>query len=44
MTRAKQKLIMIGDSATISHAKFYTQFLEYIDSIGAYHSAWEWEG
>ncbi|MDB5274317.1 MAG: putative ATPase [Chitinophagaceae bacterium] len=42
MTRAKQKLIMIGDSSTISHSKFYTQFLEYIDSIGAYHSAWEW--
>ncbi|MDF2456474.1 MAG: putative ATPase [Cytophagaceae bacterium] len=43
MTRAKQKLIMIGDSATLSHSKFYTQFLEYIDSIGAYHSAWEWQ-
>jgi ATP-dependent RNA/DNA helicase IGHMBP2 len=42
MTRAKQKLVMVGDSATISHSKFYTQFLEYIDSIGAYHSAWEW--
>lgn len=40
MTRAKKKLIIIGDSATISENKFYSDFLDYIDKIEAYESAW----
>ncbi|MGB0423689.1 MAG: ATP-binding protein, partial [Flavobacteriales bacterium] len=42
MTRAKKKLIIIGDSATIGNDSFYNAFLDYIESINAYHSAWEW--
>ncbi len=41
LTRAKQKLVVIGDSATLGQHKFYKDFLEYIDSIDAYKSAWE---
>ncbi len=41
MTRAKERLFVIGDSTTIGQDKFYSQFLEYTESIGAYKSAWE---
>ncbi|HYG40260.1 MAG TPA: AAA domain-containing protein [Cytophagales bacterium] len=41
LTRAKKKLIIIGDSATLSTDEFYLKFLEYVEKIGAYKSAWE---
>jgi superfamily I DNA and/or RNA helicase len=41
MTRARRKLIVIGDSATISAHPFYQRMLTYFESIGAYHSVWE---
>ncbi|MES2730600.1 MAG: AAA domain-containing protein [Bacteroidota bacterium] len=41
LTRARKKLVVIGDSATLSNHPFYQSFLDYIDRIGAYHSAWE---
>jgi ATP-dependent RNA/DNA helicase IGHMBP2 len=41
LTRARKKLIVIGDSATLASDKFYGQFIDYIDSIDAYHSAYE---
>jgi len=41
MTRAKRKLIVIGDSGTISTLDFYQDFLNYVESVGGYHSAWE---
>ncbi|MBK8805368.1 MAG: hypothetical protein IPO21_01445 [Bacteroidales bacterium] len=41
MTRAKRKLIIIGDSATISSNGFYNSFLDYINEINAYRSAYE---
>jgi ATP-dependent RNA/DNA helicase IGHMBP2 len=41
ITRAKCKLIIIGDSATIAGHPFYRDFLDYIEQIGAYTSAWE---
>lgn len=40
MTRAKKKLIVIGDSATLSISPFYEQFINYVEEIGAYNSAW----
>ncbi|MEH0157178.1 AAA domain-containing protein [Limibacter armeniacum] len=42
LTRARKKLVVIGDSATLSSHSFYQSFLDYIDRIGAYHSAWEY--
>ena len=41
MTRARKKLVVIGDSATLSRLSFYTDFIGYAEQIGAYKSAWE---
>ena len=41
MTRARRKLIVIGDSATLSSLKFYKDFIQYSEEIGGYKSAWE---
>jgi superfamily I DNA and/or RNA helicase len=41
MTRARMKLVMIGDSATLGNFPFYQQFLDYIHEIEAYKSAFE---
>jgi superfamily I DNA and/or RNA helicase len=41
LTRARRKLIVIGDSATIAAHPFYQRMVNYFDSIGAYHSVWE---
>ncbi len=41
LTRARRKLIVIGDSATISCHPFYQRLLIYFDAVGAYHSVWE---
>ena len=41
LTRAKRKLIVVGDSATLGGHDFYRSLLEYFDSIGAYRSVWE---
>jgi len=41
LTRARRKLIVIGDSATLANHSFYKRLLEYIEQIGAYSSVWE---
>jgi superfamily I DNA and/or RNA helicase len=41
LTRARRKLIVIGDSATITHHPFYHRMVSYFESVGAYHSVWE---
>ena len=41
ITRAKEKLIVIGDSATIGADPFYRAFLEYTEQYGVYRTAWE---
>lgn len=41
LTRAKRKLIVVGDSATLSRHAFYKDFLEYTEEKEAYKSAWE---
>jgi len=41
MTRARKKLVVIGDSATLSKSKFYADFIAYSENLNAYHSAWE---
>jgi predicted DNA helicase len=41
MTRAKQKLVVIGDSATLSGFSFYADFIAYAEAEGLYQSAWE---
>jgi superfamily I DNA and/or RNA helicase len=41
LTRARRKLIVIGDSATITNHPFYEKMVKYLESVGAYHSVWE---
>jgi superfamily I DNA and/or RNA helicase len=41
MTRARKKLVVIGDSATLSQLAFYTDFITYAQENDAYQSAWE---
>lgn len=44
LTRAKRKLIVIGDSATLGHDRFYQDFLDYVEKEGSYRSGWEFMG
>jgi ATP-dependent RNA/DNA helicase IGHMBP2 len=44
LTRARRKLIVIGDSATVTVHPFYNRMVAYFESIGAYHSVWEDQG
>lgn len=41
MTRARRKLFVVGDSATLGTHKFYAAMLEYFESARAYRSVWE---
>jgi hypothetical protein len=41
LTRARRKLLVIGDSATLANHPFYQRMLTYFESIGAYSSVWE---
>ncbi|MNL73675.1 hypothetical protein D3C87_1991710 [compost metagenome] len=41
MTRARKKLVVIGDSATLSRLPFYADFITYAEKADAYKSAWE---
>jgi superfamily I DNA and/or RNA helicase len=41
LTRAKSKLVVIGDSSTLANHPFYKSFIDYIEEIQAYVSAWE---
>ncbi len=42
MTRARKKLVMIGDSATLGNDTFYAQLLELLEQQGGYTTAWEY--
>ena len=41
LTRARRKLVVVGDSATITVHPFYQRMVAYFDAIRAYHSVWE---
>jgi len=41
LTRARRKLIVIGDSATIGGHPFYARLLEYFELHGGYRTVWE---
>jgi len=42
MTRARKLLVIVGDSATIGNDSFYGAFLDYVDKVGGYQTAWEY--
>jgi ATP-dependent RNA/DNA helicase IGHMBP2 len=41
LTRARRKLIVVGDSATVTAHPFYQRLVDYFEAIEAYHSVWE---
>ncbi len=41
LTRARRKLIVVGDSATLGAHPFYQRLFAYFEEIGAYRSIWE---
>ncbi|AFL86191.1 Type III restriction enzyme, res subunit [Belliella baltica DSM 15883] len=41
LTRAKRKLVVIGDSSTLSSNDFYNAFLNYVEEKGEYKSIYE---
>jgi ATP-dependent RNA/DNA helicase IGHMBP2 len=41
MTRAKYKLIILGDGATINSHPIFKAMIEYFQKINGYHSVWE---
>jgi predicted DNA helicase len=43
LTRAKQQLYVIGDSATLGNDAFFIAFLKYVEEVGTYRTVWEWE-
>ena len=42
LTRAKKKLVVIMDTATIGNHPFYKKFIEYCETNNFYKSAWEY--
>jgi superfamily I DNA and/or RNA helicase len=43
LTRARSKLVLIGDSATLAAHEFYAGLITYIEGIGGYRSIWEYD-
>jgi ATP-dependent RNA/DNA helicase IGHMBP2 len=44
MTRARRKLLIIGDSATLASDPFYARLIAHFEAQGAYRSVWEEDG
>jgi superfamily I DNA and/or RNA helicase len=40
LTRARAKLVVVGDGATVSRHPFYDRFLRHAEETGAWRSAW----
>jgi superfamily I DNA and/or RNA helicase len=41
LTRARRKLVVVGDAATVARHAFYAGFFEHAQATGAWRSAWE---
>lgn len=41
MTRARRKLLLVGDSSTLGSHLFFSDLLAYVKRIGGYRTAWE---
>ncbi len=41
MTRARRKLLLVGDSSTLGAHPFFKALLTYVQRIGGYRTAWE---
>jgi ATP-dependent RNA/DNA helicase IGHMBP2 len=40
MTRARLKLVLVGDSATLAQTPFYAELIAYAENLGGYQSVW----
>jgi superfamily I DNA and/or RNA helicase len=43
MTRAKRKLIVIGDGATLGRNAFFQEWIQHTETMGFYRSIWEFD-
>jgi ATP-dependent RNA/DNA helicase IGHMBP2 len=41
MTRARRRLVVIGDGATLSQHEFFGKIMQYFENRGGYHTVWE---
>jgi superfamily I DNA and/or RNA helicase len=41
MTRARRKLLLVGDSSTLGVHPFFKELLAFVERIGGYRTAWE---
>ena len=41
MTRARRKLLLVGDSSTLSAHPFFKELLAFVERVGGYRTAWE---
>ena len=41
MTRARRKLLLVGDSSTLSSHPFFMDLMAYVKRIDGYHTVWE---
>ncbi|HTN52082.1 MAG TPA: AAA domain-containing protein [Anaeromyxobacter sp.] len=41
ITRARAKLVVVGDGATVARHPFYERYLRHAQAVGAWQSAWE---
>ncbi|WPV02553.1 AAA domain-containing protein [Mucilaginibacter sp. cycad4] len=42
MTRARKKLVVIGDSSTLASSAFYADMISYAEQLNGYQSAWDY--
>jgi ATP-dependent RNA/DNA helicase IGHMBP2 len=43
MTRAKLKLVVVGDSRAVGKTLFYLEMIAYAEALGGYESIWEYD-
>jgi superfamily I DNA and/or RNA helicase len=41
MTRARRKLLLVGDSSTLGRHSFFVELLAYVKGVGGYRTAHE---
>ncbi|AYL96085.1 AAA domain-containing protein [Mucilaginibacter celer] len=44
MTRARKKLVIIGDSSTLAYSSFYADMIAYAEQLNGYQSVWDYAG
>ncbi|RYY30989.1 MAG: IGHMBP2 family helicase, partial [Sphingobacteriaceae bacterium] len=42
ITRARAKLVLVGDSSTLAKTAFYSELIGYAEQLGGYESVWDY--